>query len=108
MQNILTMGQVRPLVGHDDAEQIARMIVAKQLTSRQVEALISRPASTKQTLTSEKSADIRAIEKQAQINLGVRMTLDWKEEAETGTLSLRLTSLDQLDDILARLGIKTG
>jgi hypothetical protein len=49
-----------------------------------------------------------ALEKQAQIDLGIRMTLDWQDDAETGTLSLRLTSLDQLDDILARLGIKTG
>ena len=25
MQNILSMGQVRPLIGRDDAEQLARM-----------------------------------------------------------------------------------
>ena len=111
MQNILSMGQVRPLIGRDDAEQLARMIAAKKLSARQVESLITKSGSkgsSKQTAKPKKSADIKALEKQAQIDLGIRMTLDWQDDAETGTLSLRLTSLDQLDDILARLGIKTG
>lgn len=111
MQNTLSMGQVRPLIGRDDAEQLARMIAAKKLSARQVESLITKSGSkgsSKQTAKTEKSTDIKALEKQAQIDLGIRMTLDWQDDAETGTLSLRLTSLDQLDDILARLGIKTG
>ena len=45
VQNLLldrkiTMGQARPLIGHDQAEALAKMIVAKGLSARQVEALV--------------------------------------------------------------------
>ena len=41
----LTMGQARPLVGHPQAEFLAKKIVAKGLSARQVEALIKTAAS---------------------------------------------------------------
>ncbi len=110
MDNTLTMGQVRPLIGREDAEHLAQLIIAKSLSARQVEALVSQDkgtASAQNKKKAEKSADIRAIERQAQIDLGIRLSLDWQEEKEKGTLSMSLSSLDQLEDILAKLGIKT-
>jgi len=111
MHQSLTMGQVRPLIGREDAEQLAKLIMAKNLSARQVEALVSQNGSAhsaKKPQKAEKTSDIRAIEKQAQIDLGLRINLDWQEDKEKGTLSMSLTSLDQLEDILGKLGIKTA
>ena len=60
----LTMGQVRPLIGRDDAEQLAAHIMKDQLSAREVERLIKagrqKPAKPVQAV--EKSADIKALE----------------------------------------------
>ena len=44
LERKITMGQARPLIGHDQAEALAKMIVAKGLSARQAEALAKQPA----------------------------------------------------------------
>ena len=39
MQNKLTIGQIRPLIGHSDCDHLLDIIVKNKLTSRQVEKL---------------------------------------------------------------------
>ena len=60
----LTMGQVRPLIGRDDAEQLAAHIMKDQLSAREVERLIKagRQKPEKPVQAVEKSADIKALE----------------------------------------------
>jgi len=100
----LTMGQVRPLVGHEDAEKLAADITKKGLSARQVEALVKRGAAPQKPKL-EKSADIRAIEQKAAIELGLKLDLDWDEGREKGSIKLRCTNLDQLNAVLERLGL---
>ena len=106
----LTMGQARPLVGHPQAEQIAKTIVEKGLSARQTEALIKTAAnsvtlSTKRPITSEKSADIREIEKRAAAELGLSISIKWNEQAETGRVQIDCQSLDQMTMIFYKLGL---
>ena len=58
------MGQVRPLIGRDDAEQLAAHIMKDQLSAREVERLIKagRQKPEKPVQAVEKSADIKALE----------------------------------------------
>jgi ParB family chromosome partitioning protein len=112
VQNLLldrkvTMGQVRPLIGHDQAEALAKMIVAKGLSARQVEALAKQPAgqSVQKSKPLEKSADIKALEKQAAENLGLAFHIDWNEAKDRGKVTIDCQSLDQMTNLLARLGI---
>ena len=44
LERKITMGQARPLIGHDQAEALAKMVVAKGLSARQAEALAKQPA----------------------------------------------------------------
>ena len=106
----LTMGQARPLVGHPQAEILAQKIVAKGLSARQAEALtktvISGAAPTaKMPAQAEKSADIKALEQRAARELGLAMSIDWNMEAETGKLQIECQSLEQMTDILEKLGL---
>ena len=106
----LTMGQARPLVGHPKAEILAQKIVAKGLSARQAEALtktaISGAAPTAKMLaTPEKSADIRSLEQRAARELGLAMSIDWNMQAETGQLQIECQSLEQMTDILEKLGL---
>ena len=109
VQNLLldqkiTMGQARPLIGHDQAEALAKMIVAKGLSARQVEALAKQPAGQK-SRPSEKSADIKALEKQAVEKLGLAFHIDWNESKDRGKVTIDCQSLDQMTNLLAQLGI---
>ena len=106
----LTMGQARPLVGHSQAEILAQKIVARGLSARQAEALTKTAISgsaptTKNPPIAGKSADIRSLEQRAARELGLAMSIDWNKEAETGRLQIECRSLEQMTDILEKLGL---
>jgi len=113
VQNLLldrkiTMGQVRPLIGHVQAEALAKMIVAKGLSARQAEALAKQPTDKagQKPKRSEKSSDIRALEKQAAEKLGLAFHIDWNEAKDRGKVTIDCQSLDQVTNLLAQLGIR--
>ena len=105
----LTMGQARPLVGRQDAEQLAEQIIKDQLSARDVERLIKslhQPAAEPKQAV-EKSADIKALEIRARTELGLALSLDWDERSEKGRLVLNVTSLEQFEDMLRKIGLNT-
>ena len=103
----ITMGQVRPLIGHKQAEALAKSIITKGLSARQVEVLAKQSegslSKSKKKLT--KSSDIKAVEQQAAAKLGLAFNIDWDETRECGKVTVRCRSLDQMTDFLAKLGI---
>ena len=103
----ITMGQVRPLIGHKQAEVLAMSIVTKGLSARQVEVLVKQGegnlSKSKKKLT--KSPDIKALEQQAAAKLGLAFNIDWDEKRECGKVTVDCESLDQMTDFLAKLGI---
>ncbi|WP_234052882.1 MULTISPECIES: ParB/RepB/Spo0J family partition protein [unclassified Xanthobacter] len=104
----LTAGHARALVGHEDPAQIARQVVEKGLNVRDVEALVkARPpvsaGPSKASKESEKSADVRALERRLCDGLGLNVTLE--SRGEGGELRIRFSNLDQLDDLCRRLGV---
>ena len=106
----LTMGQARPLVGHPQAEFLAKTIVAKGLSARQAEVLIKTAVSGTQlaaraSTTIEKSGDTKAIEQRAAAQLGLAMSIKWNEQAETGRVQIDCRSLEQMTLILDKLGL---
>jgi ParB family transcriptional regulator, chromosome partitioning protein len=113
VQNLLldrkiTMGQVRPLIGHEQAEALAKMILAKGLSARQAEALAKKPAgnASQKSKSPEKSADIKALETQATEKLGLAFHIDWNEAKDRGRVTIDCQSLDQMTNLLVQLGIR--
>ena len=105
----LTMGQVRPIINHPDCSLLAREIVKKGLSARQVEALAkkSRRGSTPAKAADHGApADIRALEAKAAATLGLTVKIGWNDAREKGEVKLQCQSLEQLEDVLAKLGIK--
>lgn len=114
----LSMGHARALVGHKDALTLAEEIVRKGLNVRQAEALsrrdpnkpLGRPrkgiapqSATPGTRQSgPKDPDIIALEDTLSENLGLKVSID--DQGSNGLISIQYTTLEQLDDILRRLG----
>ena len=103
----LTMGQVRPLIGHQDAAAFAQKILTDNLSAREVERLIKdlKGGVKAETKKPEKSSDIRALEDRAMQILGLSLSLSWDDAKEQGKLSISMSSLEQLDDLMLRLGL---
>jgi len=107
----LTMGQVRPLIGHKECVSLAHEVAAKGLSARQVEALVARDrtgtgkAASKPGTATGKSADIRALEARAEKALGLRLDINWDEETGKGRMAITFKSLEQFEAVMEKLGI---
>ncbi len=108
LERKITMGQARPLIGHKQSEMLAKTIVIKGLSARQAEDLARQNATSvkKMRKKSRKSSDIRALEVKASNKLGLALNIDWDETKESGKVSIHCRSLDQMTDLLDKLGIR--
>jgi ParB family transcriptional regulator, chromosome partitioning protein len=98
----LQAGHARALVGHPNAEALARDIVARGLNVRQVEMLVrEQPASRAPRKPVAKDADTAALEKRLTDALGLKVAIDHK--GEHGSVHIAYRDLDQLDEIVKRL-----
>lgn len=104
----LSMGHARALITVDDAEAMARRILAGGLSVRQVEALArkgktrAKSASRTKGQKPEKDADTLALENDLSLGLGLKVSIEFNSD-ETGELRLYYKTLEQLDDICQRL-----
>ena len=103
----LTAGHARMLVGQPNAEELADQIVNQGLNVRQVEAM-ARKSGRQQGKTGKragsagKDADIEALETRLGNALGLTVTIDHRANGG-GTLQVKYRTLEQLDDVIARL-----
>ena len=107
----LSAGHGRALLGAEDPEALARRVVKRRLSVRQLERLIQQQKSGQGTKLrvprtmpkagAEKDADTVALERDLSDMLGLKVTIDFHQEG--GTLTIRYRTLEQLDDVLRRL-----
>jgi len=108
----LSMGHARALIGVEDASQIAQRIIDKGLSVRQTEKLaqqvkgkVSKANSgtqTREKAAVEPNADIVALEQHLADMLGLKVMIEHGANG-SGILSLRYSTLDQLDMLCQRL-----
>ena len=108
----LSMGQVRPLIGHEDCVALAREVAAKGMSARQVEAMVARGKGTAKPTKNPtpweislamKAPEIRATELMLQSQLGLRVDIDWAESSGKGRMSIRFETLEQFDAVMKKL-----
>lgn len=105
----LTAGHARMLVGAPNAEELAEQIVARGLNVRQVEAMAreanekSKPrgGGRKARSATTKTADMLAFERKVSDATGLAVSIDHR--GDHGTLTIRYSSLEQLDDLVQKL-----
>lgn len=106
LEGTLSAGQVRPLIGHEDAVKLAHIVAEKSLSAREVEKLARHEAPEESVnQKTEKTSDIKALEKKAKDILGLRMAVDWDETKEKGAVKFTISDFAQIDMILEKLGL---
>ena len=106
MHNKLDMGHARALIGLDAAQQmmLANKIVQQDLSVREVENLVknvSADAKPKQQKISM-NRDVLALQNTLSEKIGAVVSISAKTSG-AGTLKISYSSLDQLDDIIAKI-----
>lgn len=106
LEGALTAGHARALIGTADPDALADEVIRNGLSVRATEALVARlarPSPPKAELAVRNDADTRALVKRLSTRLGLAVSLSHRED-EGGTLTIRYTSLDQLDAVCRMLG----
>jgi ParB family chromosome partitioning protein len=101
----LSAGHARALVGLDDAEQLARDIVKRAMSVRDVEALIQRRGKAKSApggKSTVKDADTRAAERELSDALGLNVSMV-AGKGEKGEVRIAYSRLEQFEDVRRRL-----
>jgi ParB family transcriptional regulator, chromosome partitioning protein len=101
----LSAGHARALLGNPNAVDLARRVVDKGLSVRETERLAKAAPRTTAHATpkaSNKDADCVALERDLTTLLGLKVSID--VQGSGGRLTVQYQNLEQLDDLLQRLG----
>jgi ParB family transcriptional regulator, chromosome partitioning protein len=105
----LSMGHARALLGSDDAVRLAMVVIKQGLSVRATEALVKKGRSPKaEGITTNgfgnpANADIRAVEAHLGDLLGLKVKINQRNATGAGSVTFEYGSLDQLDMLCQRL-----
>jgi len=102
----LSAGHARALIGSGDAAALAAKIVRSGLNVRQTEALVKREKAPRRPAGSPplKDPDTSALERTISDVLGLKVSIEFRGENVGGRVIVHYRSLDQLDEVIRRLG----
>jgi len=104
----ISAGHARALLTHPAPESALRQVIDRQLSVRQTEALAARESPGQRTLADDlqraRGPDIVALERllSEQLGLTVKVTFNGRR----GVIQFHSASLDQLDGLLNRMGLR--
>jgi len=107
----LSAGHARALIPADDPLALAKQIVKGGLSVRAAEALVKKQQAgdggtapkTNKAPAAEKDADTKALEGDLSASLDMKVSLDHKPGQESGTLTVRYKTLEELDALCRML-----
>ena len=106
-EGALTAGHARALIGTANPDAVADEVIRNGLSVRATEQLVARLAKAaeapKPARKPKDDADTRALVNRLSTRLGLAVNLNHKDD-ESGTLTIKYTSLDQLDAVCRMLG----
>ncbi len=101
IQKKLTIGQVRPLIGHKDADIYLEIILKNRLNSRDIEKLIKK-GNIKSLKNKVKNIDIINLEKELTEITGLVINIDFDSLKKTGTIKLECKNLEEFNFIIEK------
>jgi len=101
LEKKLTIGQVRPLIGHKNADIYLDIILKNRLNSRDIEKLIKKEniVSPKNKV---KNTDIINLEKELTEITGLRINIVFDNIKKTGTIKLECKNLEDFNFIIEK------
>ncbi len=95
----LSVGHARAIINSDNSLEVARNIIKKGLSVREVEKLLKRPKKSKNTSEHYKYLDI---ENELSNKIGLETKISFNKERKNGYLTIKFKNLDQLEYIIKK------
>ena len=102
LQKKLSVGQLRPLIGQEDCDNLLEMIYKKNLNVRQVEKLV-KEKKKKNSKPFEKQLDILQLEKELLDVTGLKIVINFNEKKQSGNLNIKCNSLTEFNYIISKI-----
>ena len=102
LQKKLTIGQVRPLIGHKDADIYLDLILKNKLNSRDIEKLIKN-GNIEAPKNKDKNIDIINLEKELSEITGLGVNVNFDSLKKTGTIKLKCKNLEEFNFIIKKI-----
>jgi ParB family chromosome partitioning protein len=98
----ISIGHARALITRSDASSLAKEIIRKKLSVREIEKLIKVDlgSSSKKPLSKTKDADTRAIEGDLKAAIGMSVDIGHDVSTGKGSLKIKYNNVDQLDKLI--------
>ncbi|MEE9301728.1 MAG: ParB/RepB/Spo0J family partition protein [Alphaproteobacteria bacterium] len=100
-QGELSMGHGRALLTARDPLALAKEVVIRALNVRQTESRVAREKGAPLAAKRSRDPNVAALEEELSVKLGLEVAI--RVRGESGRLTIRYRTLDQLDDLLRRL-----
>lgn len=97
----LSIGHVRPLIGRTDAVSLAKEIVRRNFSVREVETYI-KSLENKKSL-SEKQNNYEEIENKLTEKIGLKIKIQFNPKSEKGSIKISCENLEQFDDLIEKI-----
>jgi ParB family chromosome partitioning protein len=106
----VSVGQIRPIIGHADIDNLAKLIIKQGLTAREAENLLKRNNKTSVRKTTEDAVshlENKDLEEKIERQIGLKTEIKWNPKREAGAVRISVSSLEQFDALLEKLGVQT-
>jgi len=103
--NIISIGHARALITRNDASLLAREVVRRNLSVREVERLAKLDFKNKinKRVRKSKDADTRTMEADLKAATGLKFDIQHDDKTGKGLVNIKYNNLDQLDDVVSKL-----
>jgi len=103
--NVISIGHARALITRDDASLLAREVVRKNLSVREVERLAKLGFKNKinKRVSKPKDADTRIMEADLKAATGLKFDIQHDDKTGKGFLNIKYNNLEQLDGVVSKL-----
>jgi ParB family chromosome partitioning protein len=104
----LSAGHARALLGHDQPEKGAKLVLDKDWSVRQTEQYVSelgrsiKPSAMINRVRGNKSAEVEALAQHIMERIGMKVSIRF--EGRKGAITIHYENLDQMDSLLKLLG----
>ena len=95
----ISVGHARAIINSENPLEIARDIIKKGLSVREVEKLLKKPKKSENTSEFHKYLDI---ENELSSKIGLKTKILFNKEKKNGSLTIKFKNLDQLEFIIKK------
>ena len=95
----ISVGHARAIINSDNSLEVARNIIKKGLSVREVEKLLKKPKNSEKTTELHKYLDI---ENELSNKIGLKTKILFNKKKKNGSLTIKFKNLDQLEFIMKK------